>query len=163
MAGGHGGARVGSGRKPKHPQVFTPVLHQGGQAGEIGASAIPPEDLPSDQRAFWASYAPLAIEKGTLTPHTVAGFRLLCELEAEMRACRLEFQEVGRTFEKVTVDGSGQEHREFKKHPAFASYQQLAKDVRVGMLSFGLTAFGKPEAPIKRRPAANPWAAVGGR
>src|SRR5689334_7749056 len=110
---GRGGARVGAGRKPTKPRPFKPVTFEGGREPSTdGVSAIPPADLPVDQRDFWHRYAGLAIEKRTLTIHTVAGFRLLCRQDAEMRALTETIERDGRTFIKVTVDGAGQEHQE---------------------------------------------------
>lgn len=157
----HGGARVGAGRKPRA------VLSIAGRGqsnpqneSDSGVSVMPPEDLPSEQRDFWHRWASLAIEKRTLTVHTVPAFRLLCEVDAEKRETKATIDRDGRTFVKVTVDGSGQEHHELKAHPLTGSYGRLAKDVRTGMLSFGLAPFGKPESPIAKRTAANPFAAL---
>lgn len=123
-------------------------------------SAVPPGDLPGDQRDFWHSYAGLAIEKRTLTDHTVAAFRLLCELDAEKRATKTTMDRDGRTFIKVTVDGTGQEHQELKAHPLTSAYGRLAKAVETLMARFGLAPFGKAEAPLTRKTAVNPWAQV---
>jgi hypothetical protein len=125
---------------------------------------LPPEDLPSEQRSFWQEYAWRAVEKGTLTVHTVGAFRLLCEMDAERRATKATIDQDGRTYLKVVVDGSGQEHQELKAHPLTASYSRLAKDVRTGLQSFGLAPFGKPEPTIRKRQAdSNPFAALGGK
>lgn len=158
---GWGGKRTGAGKKPA--RQFAPVVHDGGRP-DTGVSAIPPEDVPADQRDFWHRYAGLAIEKGTLTAHTVAAFRLLCEMDAEKRATKATIDKDGRTFVKVTVDGAGQEHQELKAHPLTGAYGRLAKATEALMARFGLAPFGKAEAPIaKKQPAANPWASVAGR
>lgn len=160
----HGGHRVGAGRKPK-AKPFTPVIHPGGkpemQAGEV--SGLPPEDMPVEQRDFWHRYAVLAIEKGTLTAHTVAAFRLLCELDSEKRATKAAMDADGRTFIKVTVDGAGVEHQELKAHPLTGAYGRLAKAVEALMARFGLAPFGKAEAGVRKQAAANPWAQVASR
>lgn len=158
---GRGGARVGAGRKPTKPMKFQPVLQQGGKAE--GLSSLPPEDLPVEQRDFWHRYASLAMEKGTLTVHTVAAFRLLCETDAEKSATKATIDKDGRTFLKVTVDGSGQEHQELKAHPLTGAYGRLAKATEALMARFGLAPFGKAEAPMRKAPAANPFAAFGGK
>src|SRR4051812_41323130 len=117
----HGGSRVGSGRKPKgdkpsQPVPFVPLV--GGKRQEVGAiSAIPPEDLPQEQREFWHLYAQRAIEQGTLTVNTVAAFRLLCQSDAIRQRRAKKIEDEGETYVKVTVDGSGQEHQEYKAHP----------------------------------------------
>ena len=95
---GWGGARVGSGQKGT-----APLISIDGRKSEL---AVPPEDMPEDERDFWQRYAALAIEKGTLTTQTVPAFRLLCELDAEKRTTRATLDKDGRTFLKVTVDGA---------------------------------------------------------
>lgn len=153
-----GGARVGAGAKPTR---FRPVVHGGGREPEdCGVSVLPPEDLPPEQRDFWHRYAGMAIEKRTLTGHTVAAFRLLCELEAEKRETKATIDRDGRTFIKVTVDGSGQEHQELKAHPLTSAYGRLAKSVETLMARFGMAPFGKAELPTQKKTAANPWAQV---
>jgi hypothetical protein len=138
-------------------------VHHGQQAQTVGGvSALPPEDLPAEQRDFWHRYAGLAIEKGTLTAHTVAAFRLLCETDAEKQATKLTMDRDGRTFLKITVDGAGVEHQELKAHPLTSSYGRLAKATEALMARFGLAPFGKPEAPMRRQSAQNPFAALGG-
>ncbi len=157
-----GGARTGAGRKPTKPRAFAPVVHRGPMP-DAGLSALPPEDLPADQRDFWHRYAASAIEKGTLTRHTVAGFRLLCETNAEKRATKAQIDQDGRTFIKVSVDGAGVEHQEIKAHPLTSSHGRLMKAEEALMGRFGLAAFGKPEAPTRRQAAANPFTAFGGQ
>jgi phage terminase small subunit len=117
--------------------------------------------LPAEHREFWRRNAPLAIEKGTLTVHTVTAFRLLCELDAEKRATTAAMDRDGRTFMKVTVDGSGQEHQELKAHPLTSTYARHAKAVEALLARFGLAPFGKAEPLPKKAPQANQWAAVG--
>ena len=123
-------------------------------------SSIPPEDMELEQRDFWHRYAALAIEKGTLTPHTVAAFRLLCELDAEKRATKATMDRDGRTFMKVTVDGAGVEHQELKAHPLTSAFGRLAKAVEALMARFGLAPFGKSEVAVVRKASANPWEKV---
>lgn len=159
-----GGSRVGSGRKPKAGTVqpFTPVVHQGGL--DVSGLAVPPSDLPEGQDGFWRSYAGLAVEQGTLTAHTVAAFRLLCELDAEKRETKATIDRDGRTYIKVVVDGAGNEHQELKAHPLKSDYAKLAKSVETLMARFKLAPFGKPELPTRKtKPAANPWSKVVGK
>lgn len=127
----------------------------GGNDEPAGAavSAIPPEDMPVEERDFWHRYANLAIERRTLTAHTVPAFRLLCELEAEKQAVKKTIDKDGRTFVKVTVDGSGQEHEELKAHPLKGDYARLAKDVSALMSKFMLSPFGKPAGPSAKSQA----------
>lgn len=150
---GWGGMRVGSGQKP----------HGVGPGGDDpGVSEEPPADLPEDQQGFWRTYAPLAIERETLTKHTEASFRLLCEMDAEKRATKATLEKDGRTYIKVICDSSGQEHQELKAHPLTGAYGRLAKHVEALLARFGLAPFGKPVSPTKPKPKANPFSQVGG-
>jgi phage terminase small subunit len=123
-------------------------------------SPLPPEDLPAEHRDFWHRYAGLAIEKRTLTRHTVAAFRLLCDREARYRLLGKTIEDQGLVYEKCWVDSSGQEHTELKKHPLSTEYTSAYKDVMAGLARFGLAPFGKPEAPMPKPQAANPFAAL---
>lgn len=150
-----GGARIGAGRKPK-PKPFV-VYRRGDEpstdVGEVTSaepavmgevSVLPPEDLPADQKAVWQQYAQLAMDRRTLVPQTVPAFLEFCELMAEKRAVKRTIDHDGRTYLKVTVDGSGQEHQELKAHPLKADYAKLAKSVESYLLKFMLAPFGKP-------------------
>lgn len=167
---GHGGARVGSGRKPTKPpkagesQRFTPEVVTGGKSDLDSVSARPPDDLPEGQAAFWRTYAPSAIRAQTLTAQTLGAFRLLCELDEEKRETKATIDKDGRTYIKAWTDSSGQEHQELKAHPLTGSYRQLAQRVEALFARFGLAPFGKPVAVTKpKKPAANPWAKVAGQ
>jgi hypothetical protein len=161
-----GGARVGSGPKPTgkprrlHRAKTTLVAHEGGRLDDETVSRLPPEELPVDQRDFWHRNAPLAIAQGTLTGRTVEGFRMLCELDAERRATKQTIDKEGRTYVKAWTDSSGQEHEEIKAHPMVARYDRLSKQVENLLGRYKLASFGKAEAVIRPKVAANPWAAV---
>lgn len=156
---GWGGARTGTGPKPRARREPLTVVPDSQERPQV--SAIPPEDLPADQRDFWHRYASLAIEKRTLTPHTVGAFRLLCETSAEQLATKAVIQRDGRTYVKAWTDSSGQEHQELKAHPLTSTYGRLSKALEALMARFSLAPFGKPVDPIQKRPAANPWSNVG--
>ena len=152
----HGGSRVGAGRKPtKH---FAPKVIDGG----MSALAEPPEDVPAAEQAFWRKWARLALEAGSLNERTEAGWRMLCSVEARMRRYEKIIDAEGDTFEKVTIDGAGQEQREIKAHPLVAKHLVLVNKVDLLMARFMLTAFGKPVAPAKatKAVATNPWARI---
>lgn len=161
-----GGARTGSGRKPKEARrprrPLNVVAIDGGRAGEETVSGIPPKDLPADQQEFWRRNAPRAMAAGTLVPQSLEAFLLLCELDAEKRATKATLDKDGRTYLDVTVDGSGQEHSSLKAHPLTTSYRQLAQRVEALLARFGLAPFGKPIAGSgpKSRTAPSPWAAI---
>jgi hypothetical protein len=144
---GWGGARVGTGQKGNRELVEVTDI----------TLASPPDDVPDAERDFWVRYAYLAIEKGTLTAHTVPAWRLLCRKEAWMRKVEATIDTDGLTFLKVTVDGAGVEHQELKSHPLVGAYGSSSKAVEALMARFGLAPFGKAE-PRKKVEAANVWA-----
>lgn len=155
MADGHGGERAGTGPKPRNTVIYSDFPSNASE--EL---RTPPEDLPAGQRAFWATYAPLAVEKKTLTVHTVCGFRLLCELDEEKRIAKATLDQDGRTYHKVSVDGAGVEHLELKAHPLTGHYRTTIKDIRAGLKDYGLVPFGKAEPPQLAKMTVNPFAAV---
>jgi hypothetical protein len=161
-----GGARTGSGRKPKAgkvPPTVPFVSLPGGRAPETSAvSSIPPEDLPLEAREFWHINAGLAIAQGTLTVNTVPSFRMLCQLDAVRQKRAKKIEDDGETFIKCTVDGAGNEHQELKAHPLTGPHDRIAKQVEALMARFKLAPFGKAEsaAPGRKTPAANPWSKV---
>jgi Phage terminase, small subunit len=141
-----GGARTGAGRKPKRQPLADDsnlVVFDGGKAGDV--SKTPPVDLPEDQRPFWQQYAPLAMERRTLTPHTVPAFRQLCELEAMKAKITRQLNEDGLTSGKVTTDvTSGEQHLEIKPHPLLRAFSSITKDIKGLLKDFALCSFGKP-------------------
>lgn len=137
-----GGHRVGAGRKPEGPQVADVVPMP--SPAEREALVRPPDDLTDEQRAVWDRFAGLAIERGTLTRHTAPALGLLCAVDVELRATKKQIDTDGRTYMKVMVDSSGQEHVELKSHPLTSHYRQLVKQSQNLMKDFMLCPFGKP-------------------
>jgi len=144
-----GGRRTGAGRKPwkkKRGVLKMPAVDGGKTAWSIEPDmrlAEPPDDLPEAQGGLWRAWAPLALERRTLTAETVPAFVLLCELEAQKRAISAE------------LDG--------KPTPGdrrlFALY---SKQVEGLMGRFCLAPFGKPVVSEKPKVAVNPFAQVAG-
>jgi hypothetical protein len=134
MSNGWGGGRVGAGKKPEAKPLS---LVEGNEANGL---CLPPSDLPPDQQAFWRDYAPLAVERSTLTESTVPAFRLLCELHAKKAM-------IGTMVDKGALGG-------------IRVFMQLAKQVESLMARFCLAPFGKPAKTERAKPAANPWSQV---
>lgn len=161
-----GGARAGAGRKPTRkkravvlgldgsrlpdgaipPQL--PPSPSAEAAVEIESLAIAPKKLPKDQAGFWNTYAPSAIEQGTLTPATVAGFRELCEQWAFKEKLAAAIRRKGA----ATLDAQSD----------LRAYVRLAQRVDSSLARFKLTSFGKAveTIPIPKQKPANPWAQV---
>jgi hypothetical protein len=138
---GWGGARIGAGRKPRSRAfALVPRPRPAPPPSARPADedlAIPPADLPADQMAIWRAYAPLAIERHTLTPATVPAFRLLCELDVQKAV-------VGRLVDKGALGG-------------LRTFMQLSRQVEALLARFALAPFGKPIEDAAAAPAANPW------
>lgn len=74
---------------------------------------------------------------------TVPGFVLLCQWayrSDELWAC---IQSRGYEQEKVTIDGAGSEHREYKANSLLSQWRGLTARMEQGMARYGLTADGK--------------------
>lgn len=157
MANGHGGARVGAGRKPKTRRE----RWLGGNAGGRGAlSLVRPEgddivtadpavakDVPAmltaDEATYWALWAPSALARGTLTEHTRPGLVLLCQVARRAALLWSQIESQGLVFEKVTVDSAAQEHHEPKAHPLLSHYRGLVQRAEQLMARYGLASDGK--------------------
>lgn len=156
---GRGGARLGSGRKPAALYAVPQ-----GAAAATGAEAIQSEPLPAPEhlseaeQAVWERYAPLAQATGLLTPEKTPGFEHLCEIVATYEKLKARIDAEGWTFQKVTIDGSGQEHTEEKRHALWSQLQTFAVRRESALRSYGLFANGRPAST--GAPAANPWAAI---
>lgn len=151
---GWGGKRVGSGPKPKTRKE----RWLGGNAGKRPLALVPgstgntdaveptpdaPNVLKAAEAKYWALWAPLAVRRGMLYPENAPGFTLLCQRAAradEMWEC---IQSRGYEQEKVTIDGAGQEHREYKANSLLTQWRGLTAAVEQGLARYGLTADGK--------------------
>jgi hypothetical protein len=150
-----GGKRLGAGRKPHtrrerwlggnaghHPLVVVP-------GGKATASAVvdepvaQPDVLKDAEAAYWKLWEPLATRRGMLHSDTVPGFVLLCQWAARADAMWECIQGRGYEQEKVTIDGAGQEHREYKANSLLSQWRGLTARVEQAMARYGLTADGK--------------------
>ena len=152
---GSGGSRVNSGPAGKSSKL----RWLSGNAGhrtrteldgrEVTAPSVtgecpePPAEMPEEQQRYWRQWAPLSHARGMLDSERTPGFELLCRSQAQADMLWAEIGKEGFTFEKVTVDGSGQEHREPKAHPLLSHYRGLEHRVEQLMARYGLGADGK--------------------
>lgn len=153
MANGWGGARTNSGPKPKtrkerwlggnagkRPLTVVP----GGRSDDAAAEPVEqPDVLKEAEAAYWQTWAPLATRRGMLHADTVPGFVLLCQWAARADALWECIQSRGYEQEKVTIDGAGQEHREYKANSLISQWRGLTARVEQGMARYGLTGDGK--------------------
>ena len=140
---GWGGARIGSGPKPKPKRAKTGlVVFRGGKVDP--ALAEPPEALPESQKAVWREWAPLALATQTLSGDTVPAFGMLCELQVQRQGLLKTFEQEGA---EVTAGG-------------MRIYLQCAKQVENLMGRFMLAPFGKPLVSERPKVAVNPFEQV---
>lgn len=154
MAGGWGGRRVGSGRKPsKRPKEIALATRDGVSvampvapivATPVGATAIaPPPRLSGSALDYWHEWAPLAIANGTLTIETVPGFEMLCEEAARRDFLTRLIAEKGELFLKASTGTA----YELRPHPAESTRQKAVKQVESLMARYLIAAMGKSIAP----------------
>jgi hypothetical protein len=145
MGYGSGGARPGSGPKGREdvPAEPLPVLP-------------PPGGLREAERRVWEELAPLAAVARTLTPETAGALVDLCHLITMRDRVQRAVETEGLTYEKITIDGAGQEHRERKRHPLLGEWRALTQRIEAGRVRFRLAPMGKPLAgpPVEQRQSA---------
>lgn len=162
---GSGGARPGSGRKPK-PKV---TAWLGGNAGkrarkaparpEAHDAAFPllpaPRDLPAAHVAVWNELAPHACAARTLTAGTAHAFRDLCARVVLLRAMAAQVDADGLMTTAVSLQmdesGGGLQTVEKKAHDLLGRYMTMMQRVDASLLRFRLSPMGKelaaPETP----------------
>ena len=160
-----GGKRLGAGRKPKtrkerwlggqaghRPMPLTvvpkkpPKVFSADLTVQVVADIPAPAILTEDEQAYWQLWAPMADRRGLLTDDTIPGFAELCQVARRKAMLWSEIMSSGLVYEVVTVDGAGQERREFKKHPLLTEWRGLVKQTELLMSRFGLTGDGKVQA-----------------
>jgi hypothetical protein len=177
MANGHGGERVGSGRKPVSPRRVGTVVDfpAGDNLADAAPSVLlePPVELlaalaaaekaagpePSSDSArvcaslqqqaeIWRRLAPLATDQGTLTAFSVPGFRELCQ-QLVLK------DELWSKIMRFGIEGKSGRDRQ-------KDYARIAQRVDASLARFKLTAFGKPDdgagAGGAQQAPTNPWA-----
>lgn len=152
-----GGRRLGAGRKPKTRRE----RWLGGNAGKRPLTLVTPERtmpvesvltaggvsvpavLTAGERAYWDLWSPLAISQGLLTAETVPGFVTLCKTARTADVFWSAVEDRGLEQEKVTIDGAGQEHREYKANPLLSHWRALMARMEQLQARYGLAADGK--------------------
>jgi hypothetical protein len=133
--GGHGsGGHYATGRKKEEPDVPSDAPF---------AEVEMPAGMSSGEQAVWNQLAPLAIQERTLTEVTAERFRLLCRAIVREGQMDEQIQKDGWTYQKVTIDGSGQEHTEIKAHPLCGQHRGMMQRCEAGMVAFRLSPTGK--------------------
>lgn len=153
MGGFGSGGAAGTGRKPKAGHAAR--LHGSRrhtaqvQSGPL-PSVEPPAGMSEGEAAVWSELAPHALAARTLTPATARRLWLLCKaitMEASMSA---QLHAEGWTYERVTIDGAGQEHTEQKANPLCDKQRAMMQRVEAGLAAFRLAPVGKELAPASQ-------------
>lgn len=148
-----GGKRLGSGRKPHTRRE----RWLGGNAGKRPLTLVAPSvsvvsepldvDTPgiltAEELAYWTLWAPVASARGMLHAGTVPGFVLLCQTARRAQVIWECIESRGLEQEKVTIDGAGQEHREYKANSLLAHWRGLMARIEQLQARYGLAADGK--------------------
>lgn len=141
------------GRKPKDEQQrHVHGSRDRGSRNRRPAQRVPvemPADLPDAQQVIWKELAPHATEQGTLVPATASALRHLCAAVVARDQMAEAIEHDGLTFQKITVDGSGQEHSELKAHPLISQHRGMMQRVEAGLVRFRLSPIGKEIAPLE--------------
>jgi hypothetical protein len=144
---------TGAGRKPKRQTAL--VAHEGGRKGvvqvlppapkpeELDALRTPPADLTAGEQDAWLRMAPTAIERGTLVPGTVTGFRELCTRLAQCQHLD-RLKDEGDLLWGLAI---------LRERRGWGTL------LGSSMKDFKLTAFGKPETTLQPAAAVNPFLA----
>lgn len=167
---GHGGKRVGAGRKrkdlalgaltgsrrtaarAKHAPVSSsaPVV-QADTEPPVRETALvttappAPSYLTLEELAEWHELAPLAVQQGTLTPVEVPALVDLCRA----RVLMVKLLRVAYADGLMQVSDKGA----IQAHPSIARYTTLQQRVDAGMLRFGLAPVGKVTGKEPDQPA----------
>jgi hypothetical protein len=159
MANGHGGRRVGSGRKPKSGATIIGIDGQRRSTSRAESPAPglatdekeqllePPKDLPKQAAAWWRKFAPHAVSERTLTPATAHGFAELCMRKSIVDALDRRIRRLGIG----SVDALS-----YLKERRGQSGQLTAS-----LKDFKLEAFGKPAVAEKPKGSGSQWGSFG--
>ena len=174
---GSGGARVGTGPKPKGASLLrlhASRLQLPEGSGDVQPDQAPvevkiPDDLPpvqapigmpADVRMVWDEFAPLALANGSLTPSLVPGFAHLCKCIWAERILLAKIVAADWQVDKVTLQidekGGGLQQVEKKASDLIAKWQAMLVRVENGMARFRLTADGKIHAPAGKPKELSP-------
>jgi hypothetical protein len=148
-----GGARVGSGRKPKTAaaHIFAGTA-RGSHKEAAKAPALPaefvhePASLSREGAEVWRGLAPYAMAARTLTAATAEDMRELCEMVVEMRAVLVERRKEGWSDQGMRLA---------------KEYRGLVQRVEAKMRGFRLSPVGKEMAEAAPK-VVDPWAEFDG-
>src|SRR5262245_57843129 len=136
------GRSGGQNRKPVGLHVlqgtFRADRHASSQADAPSGTPEPPGTRTGEAAAEGQQVIGRLTALGTLSSVDGALLWSYCQLWADCCRLQADADSLHSTwFDKVTVDGSGQEHREPKIHPVFAQLRQYRLALRVLLIELG--------------------------
>ena len=101
---------------------------------EISPPKRAPQGLSQQERKYWRLWAPALITMGQLTSLNSAGLKEACIIAAALDDINKFIRENNQSLlqEKKFIDGSGQEHIEFKE----SAYSKMRRDYQAQLLRF---------------------------
>ena len=116
-----------------------------------GAPDIPP-GLIGEALAEWGRITGELAETGALSRVDRVVLARYCDLWARSEAINIWLRVEPLTYEKVTIDGAGQELREVRKHPLLVEARLLDQVVKAYVVEFGLTPASPGRVKLPERP-----------
>jgi P27 family predicted phage terminase small subunit len=98
-----------------------------------------PESLSPNAKRIWATLGPTLVRNGVMTETDGLAFAGVCVTEALFLRIAPVVDDMPLVQGSVTVDGSGQEHREWKTEPHFKAILEILKERRSQHAQFGMT------------------------
>ena len=161
MAGVKGQRSGGQNRKSARLHVLQGTFraHRQPQGAPEPPQGTPtkPKALTGEGAAEWERMVERFSLSGTLSLVDGAALYQYCRLHAGAEQLQRDADRLTSTwFEKVSVDGAGQEHREPKVHPVFAQLRQYRMALRVWLTEFGLTPAARSRVKLPTGDARTP-------
>ena len=109
------------------------------------AEPEPPVHLDKKAKSVWKKLAPQLLELKLLTEIDGAAFGMLCQQISRIDSIHKFINKNNQSLiqEKITIDGSGQEHSEYKPSAYVVMEKQYYQIFRQFAKEFGLTPVGR--------------------
>lgn len=123
----------------------------------------PPKPLAGDAKEEWDRVVLALSDTGAISVVDGSVLYDYCRLFADAERLQKAVDALEMPFfEKVTVDGAGQEHSEPKVHPGFAQLRAYRQALRSYLVEFGLTPASRNRVKtLKPTTPQNEWAEIG--
>ena len=155
MAGVKGQRSGGHNAKPvalhRLQGTFRKHRHSGHTTAEPPLGHPPkPAGLTGEAAEEWGRMLARLVSSQTLSAVDDGVLARYCKLHARAERLEAALADEPPFFDKVSVDGAGQEHVERKVHPGFAQCRQYDLALRVYLVEFGLTPASRGRVTLPR-------------